>query len=184
VDKTHFLRWFGIGAPSPVQETAEAMAQRGDADAQFSLGVRYANGPGAAQDYALAEHWYLKAAAQNHALAQFNLGMMHAHGQGVPCDPAKSLLWIQKAADLGDSGAQYSLGLTLQRAIRDGLPENMSQSKIDSYKWLRLAADQSYHGAKSVCEQVNLTMTREEVLEGRSLVAAFKDEIRRRNQPA
>jgi hypothetical protein len=58
--------------------------QRGDAEAQFSLALSYANGEGAAQDYPLAEHWYLKAAGQNHALAHFNLGIMHANGQGMP----------------------------------------------------------------------------------------------------
>lgn len=173
-----------MAGPSPVQETAEALAQRGVADAQFSLGVRYANGQGTAQNYALAEHWYRKAAAQNHALAQFNLGMMHARGQGVPRDQTQSLWWIQKAADLGDAGAQYNLGLSHQRAIRDGRPENAAQSRIDAYKWLRLAADQSYKDAETACELLNLDMSREDVVEGRRRVSTFNDESRRRNPPA
>ena len=184
VDKTFFRRWFSNAAPAPVQETTEAQAERGDAAAQFSLGVKYANGKGTALDYAQAEHWYLKAAEQNHALAQFNLGMMFANGQGRPRDRAKSLAWIQKAADLGDAGAQYSLGITHQRAIRDGLPENASQSRIDAYKWLRLAADQNYHGAGTLCEMVNLGMTREDVVEGGRRVAAFNAESKSRSQLA
>ena len=149
------------------------MAERGVAEAQFSLGLIYANGKGAAPDYAQAEHWYLKAAGQNHALAQFNLGIMHANGQGVPRDRAKSLMWIQKAADLGDAGAQYRLGLSHQRDIRDGLPENASESRLNAYKWFRLAADQGYHGAETACELVNLNMSREDVVEGGRRVAAF-----------
>jgi TPR repeat protein len=160
------------------------MAERGVAEAQFKLGVSFAHGRLATPDYAQAEHWYLLAAAQDHALAQFNLGMMHANGQGMPRDSVKSLGWIQKAAELGDAGAQYRLGLSHQRAIRDGRPENISQSRLAAYKWLRLAADQSYQGAESACELVNLGMSRADVLEGRRLVADFLEQIQQRKRPA
>ena len=172
VDKNFFLRWFRR-TPSVVAETTEAMAGRGVAEAQFDLGLKFANGKGAALDYAQAAHWYLQAAGQNHALAQFNLGIMHAKGQGMPADHAKSLVWIQKSADLGDAGAQFRLGITHQRTIRDARPEDVSQARIQAYKWLRLAADQDYREAEATCEMVNLSMTREDVVEGRRLVAAF-----------
>lgn len=158
------------------------MAERGVAEAQFSLGLIYANAKGAVPDYAQAEHWYLKAAEQNHALAQFNLGIMHAHGQGVPRDRAKSLMWIQKAADLGDAGAQYHLGLSHQRAAQDGSPENASESRLNACKWFRLAADQGYRGAETACELVNLNLSREDVLEAGRRVAAFNAAQLLRNQ--
>lgn len=173
MEKNIIRRWFRFLAPSPARETTRAMAERGVAEAQFNLGVSFTHGGTKDPDYAQAEHWYLKAAAQNHALAHFNLGMMHANGQGMPRDRAKSLVWIQKAADLGDAGAQYNLGITHQRAIRDGLPEDAAESRRNAYKWLRLAANQGYHDAESACEQVNLNMTREEVMEGGRRVAAF-----------
>lgn len=160
------------------------MAERGVAEAQFKLGLKYANGKGAAQDYAQAGRWYLKAADQNHALAQFNLAMMHANGQGMPKDQTKSLVWIRKAAELGDAGAQYRLGMTHQRAIQDGLPENAAQERIGAYQWLRLAADQGYPRAEDVCVMVNLQMTREDVAEGRRRVTAFNEGHHQRNQPA
>jgi TPR repeat protein len=143
------------------------------AEAQFSLGLRYANAKGAAQDYAQAEHWYLKAAEQNHPLAHFNLGMMHANGQGMPTDRVKSLSWIQKAADLGDAGAQYSLGVTHHRAVLAGRSVNFSQSRIDAYKWFSLAAAQGYKGGETACDLVNLDMTQADVVEGRRRIAAF-----------
>ena len=160
------------------------MAERGVAEAQFNLGLSYSSNKGAAPDYALAEHWYLKAANQNHALAQFNLGIMQANGQGMPADHAKSLVWIQKSAALGDAGAQYRLGILHQRAIRDGLPENATTARIQAYKWLRLAADQDYREAEANCEIVNLSMTREDVMEGRRLVTAFHAESRARHATA
>jgi len=149
------------------------MAQHGVAEAQFHLGLRYASGSGAARDYAQAEHWYLKAAEQKHPLAHFNLGMMHAQGQGMPADRDQSLSWIQKAADLGDAGAQYSLGVTHHRTVLEGVADNASQSRIDAYKWFRLAAAQGYKGGETACEMVNLDMTHEDVLEGDRRVVAF-----------
>ncbi len=153
------------------------MAQRGVAEAQFSLGLRYASGNGAALDYAQAEHWYRKAAGQNHALASFNLGMMNANGHGMPADRAKALVWIQRAADLGDAGAQFNLGSTHHRAVMDGVSENAAQSRIDAYKWFRLAAAQGYRGAAVASEVVNLYMTREDVMEGGRRIAAFQSAV-------
>lgn len=149
------------------------MAQRGDADAQFRLGLLYANRKGAEQDYAQAEHWYRKAAEQNHPLANFNLGMMQANGHGMPPDRAKALAWIQKAADLGDAGAQYTLGVSHQRLVMEGVSVDPAQSRIDAYKWFHLAAAQGYKGADVAREMVNLHMTRADVVEGGRRIAAF-----------
>jgi len=171
--KSLLHRWFGSAAPTPVQETTESLARRGDAEAQFNLGVKFAVSTGAAQDYAQAEFWYLKAAEQNHPMANFNLGQMYAYGQGSPRDAAKSLVWIQKAADLGDAGAQYSLGNTYHKAGLDRLSEGVSESRIAAYKWFRLSAMQGYKGADQACEMVNISMSREDVEEGGRQIAAF-----------
>ena len=153
------------------------MISRDLCGAQFGLvhsrGVELGNASGAAQDYAQAEHWYLKAAGQNHPLAHFNLGMMYANGQGAPSDRTKSLVWIQKAAELGDAAAQFRLGETHHRALLDGLPENDSHSRISAYQWFQLAAAQGYRGAESACEVMNLEMTREDVVEGGRRIAKF-----------
>jgi hypothetical protein len=172
VEKTLFQRWFGR-SQSAVPESTQVMAERGVADAQFSLGLNFANGVGAAQDFAQAAIWYLKAAEQSHPLAQFNLGRMYALGQGLPCDVAQSLMWIQKSADLGDAGAQFNLGQTHQRASLQGPATETSAERIIAYKWFRLAADQGYAGSESACETMNLKMSREDVIEGVRSVAAF-----------
>jgi hypothetical protein len=172
MDKPLFHRLFSR-PHLPVLETTEAMAQRGDADAQFSLALKHASGEGAALDYAQAAHWYLKAADQSHSLAQFNLGIMYANGQGMPRDGAQSMMWIQKAADLGDAGAQYNLGSTHHRASLSGLPENACESRIEAYKWFHLAAAQGYNGAEVACEIVSLGMSRDDMAEGTRRVSAF-----------
>ena len=49
------------------------LAEQGDGDAQFNLGIMYDVGLGVRHDYAEALQWYRKAAEQGHAKAQFNL---------------------------------------------------------------------------------------------------------------
>jgi TPR repeat protein len=74
---------------STLDQTREK-AEQGEADAQFNLGLLYANGEGVPQDYAEARTWYLKAAEQGDAKAQFNLGLLYSHGWGVPQDKAEA----------------------------------------------------------------------------------------------
>ena len=53
------------------------LAEQGDADAQYNLGVMYDNGEGVTQDDAEAVKWYRRAAEQGNAFAQHNLGVMY-----------------------------------------------------------------------------------------------------------
>ena len=54
-------------------------AMMGDADAQYSLGLCYANGGGVPQDFEQAATWYRKAAAQGHS------GIIHNLNAEVCC---------------------------------------------------------------------------------------------------
>jgi TPR repeat protein len=172
MDKPWFRNLFSC-SPSPGPATTQTQADGGIAKAQFRLGLIYASAKGAAQDYAQAANWYLKAADQSHALAQFNLGVMYARGQGVVKDDAKAGAWIHSAAQLGDAGAQYTLGLRQHRASMDALPSDAPELKLEAYKWLHLAAAQGYHRSEGACECVALTMSREEVADGDRRVAVF-----------
>ncbi|MEK9669686.1 MAG: tetratricopeptide repeat protein, partial [Gammaproteobacteria bacterium] len=69
------------------------LAERGDARAQFTLGMLYAEGEGVPQDYKTALKWFTRAAEQGIARAQFNLGKLYAEGEGVPQDYKTALKW-------------------------------------------------------------------------------------------
>ena len=153
--------------------TTPARADHGDADAQFSLGLKYANGGGAAPDYEQAAACYLKAAEQNHAQAQFNLGVLYAWGQGVPQDDIKAVMWIQKAAQQGIAEAQFNLGMRHYRVMITARLQDVPESKIEAYKWLHLAAAQGFEGSAAACDCVALVMTREEVTDGNRRLATF-----------
>ena len=58
-------------------------AEKGDAIAQFNLGLVYVKGRGVPKDEAEAVKWFRKAADQGDAQAQFNLGVTYAKGRGV-----------------------------------------------------------------------------------------------------
>ena len=156
-----------------MQESIEAQAERGSADAQFTLGLKFATGKVPARDYTQAARWYLKAAEQGHALAQFNLGVMYAEGQGVPSDKAQSTQWFDRAAHLGDPAAQYRLGITHHRASLERVPVNASESRIEAYKWLQLSDEQGYRDSDMARGLVTLQMTNEEVADGNRRVAGF-----------
>ncbi len=77
-------------------------AEKGNAEAQYNLGVMYSKGHGVAQDYKEAVRWYQLAAKQGDADAQYNLGRMYFLGQGVPQDYTRAHMWFNIAAVSGD----------------------------------------------------------------------------------
>src|SRR5262249_20977092 len=86
------------------------LADQGDAQAQYNLGVLYENGQGVPQNSAEAVEWYRKAAEQGEARAQNNLASMYASGQGVPQNYAEAMKWLRRAADQENARAQQGLG--------------------------------------------------------------------------
>jgi hypothetical protein len=84
-------------------------AERGDAEAQYKLGLAYFEGEGVRQDQTEAVKWFRKAAEQGHANAQSNLGAAYFEGDGVKQDRAEAVKWYRKAAEQGHAPAQSAL---------------------------------------------------------------------------
>ena len=78
------------------------LADQGDADAQYNLGLMYADGEGVPEDDAEAARWYRLAADQGDAFAQHNLGVMYADGRGVLQDNVTAHMWFNIAGANGD----------------------------------------------------------------------------------
>ena len=74
-------------------------ANLGYTQAQFELGLRYANGSAVRQNFFEAVNWYRKAAEQGHKKAQFELGLFYAAGRGVRQNYAEAIKWYRKAAE-------------------------------------------------------------------------------------
>ena len=82
------------------------LAELGDAEAQFNLGVLYDEGAGVERNLTTAADWYRKAAEQGFIDAQTNLGIMYYHGLGVERDHELAAHWFRLAADQGDAEAR------------------------------------------------------------------------------
>jgi len=120
-----------------------ALAEQGNASAQYNLGVMYDNGDGVAQfDNKEAVKWYRKAAEQGNASAQFSLGFMYAYGQGVVQDYKEALKWYRKAAKQGNASAQFNLGGMYVSG--DGVAQDFKEA----VKWFRKAAEQGNASAQ------------------------------------
>ena len=82
------------------------LAKQGNAEAQFYLGVMYANGEGMPRDTAKAIEFYRLAAEQGDVLARRLLGVMYDTGQGVPRDYKEAAKWYRLAAEQGGANVQ------------------------------------------------------------------------------
>src|SRR5262249_16997981 len=71
-------------------EELRALAEHGDAEAQWNLGTRYRNGEGVLQDDARAVRWFLLAAEQGNLNAQSAVAASYWAGRGVPKDLPKA----------------------------------------------------------------------------------------------
>ena len=102
------------------------LAEQGDADAQFNLGLMYYNGLGVPQDYKTAVKWYTLAAEQGVVDAQYNLGWMYYKGQGVSQDYVYAHMWRNVVAFNG-----YETG-----DLRDEVAKEMTADQIEKAEQL------------------------------------------------
>lgn len=117
----------------------QPLAEQGNADAQFNLGLMYFNGTGVQQDDQAALKWFRLAADQGDAFAQFALGNMYFMGRGVTKDFVASYALgnlsasevppgFSQPAQMRDAAAaqlsaeQVEAGQALTREMRDGQP--------------------------------------------------------------
>ena len=96
-------------APSETLEQVRKAAEKGDAVAQYNLGLRYVDGRGVAKDAAEAVKWFRKSAEQGNANGQFELGYRYESGKGITKNGAEATKWYQKAAAQGNTNAMRRL---------------------------------------------------------------------------
>ena len=118
----------------------QPLAEQGDADAQYMLGLMYSKGQGVPWDDKAAMQWYRRAAEQGYAGAQAELGLMYYHGRGVPKDEKAAVQWYRRAAKQGHADAQFHLGWIYYYGYVEGVP----QDKKAAGQWFRRAARQGH----------------------------------------
>ena len=126
-----------VGVDAQVTELAQlrALAEQGDAVAQYNLGLMSASGRGVPEDDVEAVRWYRLAADQGYATAQYNLGNRYANGEGVPEDDLLAYMWWNLAAAQGNETAQSNKAQAESRMTRDQIAEaqRMSTEWIEAH---------------------------------------------------
>ena len=113
------------------------LAEQGNADAQFNLGLMYEKGRGVPQDYKTAMKWYRLAAEQGDADSQFNsTDFQKGLDAAQKGDFATALKEWKLAAKQGYASAQSNLGVMYEKV--QGVPQDYKTA----VKWYRLAAEQ------------------------------------------
>lgn len=124
----------------------EQLARNGDAEAQYNLGVMYANGDGVPKKPAKALKWFQVAATAGNAKAQYNLGVMYANGEGVTANTREAVKWLQMSASQGLSKAQESLALIHEESVADlGNVTAKQQHAKPAEKALKLKPQNPHH---------------------------------------
>src|SRR5579871_2170216 len=104
------LKAYESGNYSAALQEWQPLAQNGNRDAQFYLGVMYTDGEGVEKNLTEAMKWFRQAADQGSPDAQYNLGLAYSAGSGVPRDSNEALRWFRLAAAQGLADAEFSLG--------------------------------------------------------------------------
>ncbi|HEV2395374.1 MAG TPA: GAF domain-containing protein [Candidatus Sulfotelmatobacter sp.] len=115
------------------------MAEKGNALAQNTLGLRYAIGDGVSIDEKEAVRWFTKAAEQGNVAAQSKLGSIYYSGRGVPKDPNRAYFWMVVARLSGDDASK-----TLAPFVRAQLSRSQVASiEQEAGRWLEQHATNS-----------------------------------------
>ena len=145
----------------------QPLADAGDAESQYGLGMMYGNGFGVPMDDALALKWYGLAAEQGHSGAMCNLAVMHQNGWGVPPNEEEAVRLYSLAAEQGVAEAMVSLGRHFAMDFSD------AYDPLEAYKWFSLAALQDDIDASSKREIIAAKLTAEQIAEGNAMIDAW-----------
>lgn len=148
----------------------QPLAEAGDADGQFGMGLLYANGFGVPLDDMEALKWYGLAAEQNHANAQCNLAVMYANGWGVTQSDDEAFKWYILAAEQGVAEAQTAVAKMYLRGF------GVVQDNVQAHKWFSIAAELGDFGAASRRDDLTPKMSAEEVAEASGLATTWLEE--------
>jgi uncharacterized protein len=131
----------------------KSLAEKGDAEAELQMGLRYSSSAWGVKDDKIAAQWFEKAARHDRVEAQYRYGLALLEGQGVVQDYKAALYWLEKAARQGHAEARFALGDMYHSGI--GIKSDLERA----YLWFNLAAAQGVDKAASPRDHVVQLLT-------------------------
>ena len=113
-----------------------ALAEEGEAEAQYQVGLMLFHGRGCLRDRVAAYGWYYRAAQQNNVAAMNDLAFSLLHGFGTERNAAEGFAWALRAAERGHAPSQTIVGECY--AHGQGVAQDLDKSE----EWLYRAARQ------------------------------------------
>lgn len=157
-----------LKSPAKVQEETVAKAESREAQAQYELGIIYANGDGVEQNYQEAVKWLRLAAEQGSSAAQATLGGLYSVGDNVPQDYNEALKWSRLAADQGNPQAQTVLG------VMYALGQGVNQDFVQALMWLNLSFEQGIEEGGHFRDFIQEKMTAEQIAKAQQLTKEWQ----------
>lgn len=125
-------------------------ANAGEREAEYLVGLCYANAWGIEASWEYAVEWYLRAAQKNMPEAQWAYGLCVRDGLGFNApNPELAFNWMCASAGQGYAPAQYECGVALYQGL--GVPKDTNAA----LKSLQLAAEQGYAPALEYLRRVS-----------------------------
>jgi len=144
-------------------------AQKGNADAQATLGDGYYMGVIGDKDLKQAAIWYQLAANQNHPFGTNNLANFYEKGLGgIAVDHQKAFKLFLRAAYLGSNYAQTTVGKYYEAG------DLVEADKAEAFAWTWIATENKSEYAERKIEFLVNDLTPEEYFKGRKRIAEIK----------
>jgi Flp pilus assembly protein TadD len=151
------------------------LAEAGEPEANYALGLIHANGLGVSRDDALGAGYVADAASAGYSPAQDLLGYMYDFGLGLPINHDLAEYWYQKAVDAGEINAMNNLAYSwvsrgrrlseaaglIATAVR-AVPEEAAY--LDSLGWLLYQTGHYREAVPPLCEAAKRDPGHPEVL--------------------
>ncbi|MCM1133039.1 MAG: sel1 repeat family protein [Ruminococcus flavefaciens] len=117
-------------------------AEKGNSEAQFSLGWCYHFGDGIVRDYKKAFEWYTKSAEQGDEAGKYGLASIYLLGSGATKNLKKAFDLYKESAENDYLAAEYKLAYMYENGI--GTEKNL----IEAVRWYLKASDDGYELAE------------------------------------
>lgn len=122
------MRAYEIGDFEAAIRELLPLAEQGEANAQYQMGLIYHNGDGVSQSYKDAVTWFRRSAEQGHIDAQVALGQMFFDGKGIAQDLTMAYVWLNLAVAQGDD--EFGLGKKGRRMAEIKMtPEQLARAQ-------------------------------------------------------
>jgi len=124
-------------------EIFEPLAEQGDDNAQYYMGLHYRWGYGVKQSDDKAFEWFMKSAELGDLDSQRQVGIYYQDGRGVEKSGEKALEWFLKASEQGQRYAQLSAGIIYENG------DHTEKSYEQAAYWYQKSADQDEETAQA-----------------------------------